>query len=105
MIWFSLNLLFRIKASRRHTRPETSIFQWIVFGETYKRDALASQISAVTDGQPRVILATGVTLEKALTTHGWIAVSCYADLVARNPTAIRRAAAPTSFRQTNSSSL
>jgi hypothetical protein len=31
MIWVSLNLLFRIKASSRHTRPETSIFQWALF--------------------------------------------------------------------------
>lgn len=28
----SLNLLFRIRASWRHTRPETSTFQWPSFG-------------------------------------------------------------------------
>jgi hypothetical protein len=31
MIVFSLNLLFRIWVSWRHTRPETSIFQWPCF--------------------------------------------------------------------------
>jgi hypothetical protein len=31
MIVFSLNLLFRILASWRHTRPETSTFQWLCF--------------------------------------------------------------------------
>jgi len=31
MIWCSLYLLFRIQASWRHTRPETSSFQWTGF--------------------------------------------------------------------------
>src|ERR1041385_7253129 len=31
MIWCSLNLLFRIEASSRHSRPETSSFQWSCF--------------------------------------------------------------------------
>jgi hypothetical protein len=31
MIWCSLNLLFRIEASWRHSRPETSSFQWPCF--------------------------------------------------------------------------
>jgi len=36
MIWCSLYLIFRFQASWRHSRPETSTFQWTSSWEGYK---------------------------------------------------------------------
>jgi hypothetical protein len=43
MIWCSLNLLFRIEASSRHSRSETSSFQWLRFKGRLQGASIAAE--------------------------------------------------------------
>ena len=47
-------MLFRIEASSRHTRPETSIFQWIVFEGDLHSQATAQSNSDIERVRARV---------------------------------------------------
>src|SRR5688572_1670503 len=83
MIWCSLNLLFRIEASSRHSRPETSSFQWPGFKgwlqnkwksrkfEFYtdnadfpKMDVLEATVNVATSLELRLLKSTQKSLQK-----------------------------------------